>query len=124
LGRSLKGEEQAKEWVEPLLHQLRHGKEKKALRTIASVSVPKGERGQTVSREQNYFAGQQHRMNYQQMARRGWPIGSGAVESACRQRQFRFKRPGQFWTAQGLRNLCSLEQARHNHHWEELWQPA
>ena len=124
LGRSLKGEEQAKERGEPLLHQLRHGKEKKALGTIASSSVPKGERGQTVRREQNYFAGQQQRMNYQQIARRGWPIGSGAVELACRQRQFRFKRPGQFWTAQGLRNLCALEEARHNHHWEELWQPA
>jgi hypothetical protein len=124
LGKSLKGEEQAKEWVEPLLHQLRHGKEKKALGTIASVSAPKGERGQTVRREQSYFAGQQHRMNYHRIARRGWPIGSGAVESACRQQQFRFKRPGQFWTAPGLRNLCALEQARHNHHWEELWQQA
>jgi hypothetical protein len=122
LGRSLKGEGQAQEWVEPLLHQLRHGKEKKAFRTIAAATPPKGERGEVVRREQNYFAGQQHRMKYQQAARRGWPIGSGAVESACRQRQFRFKRPGQFWTANGLRNLCALEQARHNHHWEELWQ--
>lgn len=124
LGRSLKGEAHAQEWVQPLLHQLRHGQEKKALRTIAAMVASKGERGQTVRREQNYFAGQQHRMNCQQMARRDWPIGSGAVESACRQRQFQFKRSGQFWTAKGLRNLCALEDARHNHHWEELWQPA
>lgn len=124
LGRSLKGEAQAAAWVQPLLHQLRHGQEKKAFRTMAAAAVPKGERGQIVRREQNYFAGQQRRMNYHQIARRGWPIGSGAVESACRQRQFRFKRPGQFWTANGLRNLCALEQARHNHHWDELWQPA
>ena len=60
-------------------------------------------------------------MNYQQTARRGWPIGSGAVESACRQRQCRFKRPGQFWTSRGLRHLIALEEARHNGHWEELW---
>lgn len=124
LGRSLKGEEHAKEWVQPLLHQLRHGKEKKALRTIATVSVPEGETGQAVRAQQHYFAGQQHRMNYRQIARRGWPIGSGAVESACRQRQFRFKRPGQFWTAKGLRNLRALEEARHNRHWEQLWQVA
>jgi len=124
LGRSLKGEGQAQEWVQPLLHQLRHGKEKNAFRTIAAAVSPEGERGQIVRREQNYFAGQQRRMNYHQIARRGWPIGSGAVESACRQRQFRFKRPGQFWTANGLRNLCALEQARHNHHWEDLWLPT
>jgi hypothetical protein len=124
LGRSLKGDQQAKEWVEPLLHQLRHGKEKKAFRTIAAAAAPKGERAKLVRAEQNYFVGQQRRMKYQPIARRGWPIGSGAVESACRQRQFRFKRPGQFWTAEGLRNLCALEDARHNHHWEELWQKA
>ena len=44
-----------------------------------------------------------------------------ALESACRQRPFRFKRPGQFWTAKGLGNLCALEEARHNRHWEKLW---
>lgn len=121
LGRMLKGEEQAREWVEPLLHQLRHGKEKKALKTIAGLKVPKGKRGGAMKREQNYFAGQEHRMHYRKMAERGWPIGSGAVESACRQRQCRFKRPGQFWTAPGVRHLCALESARHNHHWEELW---
>jgi len=121
LGRTIKGEAAARVWVEPLLHQLRHGKEKKALKEIAGLLAPKGQRGKRVGREQNYFASQEHRMKYQQMADRGWPIGSGAVESACRQRQCRFKRPGQFWTAKGLRHLCALEEARHNHHWEELW---
>jgi hypothetical protein len=121
LGRVLKGEEQAKAWVEPLLHQLRHGKEKKALKTIAALAVPRAEAGEVVRREQNYFAGQEHRMKYHEMAVRGWPIGSGAVESVCRQRQCRFKRPGQFWTARGLRHLCALDEARHNHHWEDLW---
>ena len=121
LGRTLKGEKGASAWVEPLLHQLRHGKEQKALQEIAGLKGPRGERGELVRREQNYFAGHEHRMNYQEVADRGWPIGSGAVESACRQRQRRFKGPGQFWTARGLRNLCALEEARHNHHWEQLW---
>ena len=121
LGRWVEGEDKAKAWVEPLLHQLRHGREKKALGKIAGLVAPRGERGRGVRREQGYFAGQAHRMNYQELAERGWPIGSGAVESSCRQRQCRFKRPGQFWTAKGLRNLCALEEARHNHHWDELW---
>lgn len=121
LGRTLKGEKEAVTWVEPLLHLLRHGKEKKALREIAGQKGPRGERGEQVRREQNYFASHEQRMNYQAVADRGWPIGSGAVESACRQRQCRFKRAGQFWTANGLRNLCALEEARHNHHWEDLW---
>jgi len=121
LGRALLGEDQARSWVEPLLHQLRHGKEKKALKAMTGLSVPRGERGEVVRREQTYFASQEHRMKYQEIAARGWPIGSGAVESVCRQRQCRFKRPGQFWTARGLRHLTALEEARHNYHWEDLW---
>jgi hypothetical protein len=100
---------------------VRHGQEKKALLKMAGVTVPRGERAKVVRREQGYFAGQAHRMNFQELADRGWPIGSGAVESSCLQRQCRFKRPGQFWTAKGLRHLCALGEARHNHHWEALW---
>ncbi len=51
-------------------------------------------------------------MHYQQVARRGWPIGSEAVESACRQKQTRFKRCGQFWTQTGLAtSACSMKPA-------------
>jgi len=121
VGRALKGEDQAKDWVEPLLHRLRHGREEKVLKEIAGLPVPKGRQSEVVRSEQNYFAGHAHRMKYQQIAECGWPIGSGAVESACRQRQCRFKRPGQFWTAEGLRHLTALEESKHNHHWEELW---
>jgi hypothetical protein len=124
MGRTLEGEERAAGWVEPLLHQLRHGDEKKVLKKIARLRVPKGQRGEAVRKEQNYFAGQSHRMKYDEIVGRGWPIGSGAVESACRQRQCRFKRPGQFWTAEGLQRLGALLDAKQNHHWNELWEPV
>lgn len=68
LGRTLKGEKGASAWVEPLLPQLRHGKEKKALKEIAGIHVPRGERGERVGREQNYFASHEHRMNYHEVA--------------------------------------------------------
>ena len=123
LGRACCGQEEAraKSWVEQRLHQLRHGQEQSVLREIAALKAPRGQGGKTVKKEQNYFAGQAGRMNYQEIADRGWPIGSGAVESACRQSQRRFKGPGQFWTQAGLRNLSALDEARHNDHWEELW---
>src|SRR5579863_6164698 len=125
LGRALHGEKQPalSQWVEPLRHQLRHGQEKQALRQIAQLKKRRGEAGKVIEREQNYFATHAARMNYQAVARRGWPIGSGAVESACRQKQCRFKRCGQFWTKEGFRNLCALDQARRNRHWDELWNP-
>jgi hypothetical protein len=121
LGRALHGEDRAGAWVEPRLHQLRHGKEKEVLEEITGLKRPRGEAGPAVEQAQGYFAGQAGRMNYQEIAQRGWPIGSGAVESACRQKQCRFKRPGQFWTPEGLRHLCALDEARRNGHWHELW---
>lgn len=126
LGKAVCGEQQPglSQWVEPRLHDLRRGKEKKALGKIGRLKKRQGAAGQVIEREQNYFASHAGRMNYQAIARRGWPIGSGAVESACRQKQCRFKRPGQFWTRKALRHLCALDEARRNHHWDQLWQPS
>jgi len=126
LGRAVGGAEEAAAaaWVGPRLHRLRHGKERAVLAEMAALKPPRGERGATVRREQGYFAEHVERTHYARIAARGWPIGSGAVESACRQRQCRCKRPGQFWTARGLRHLCALEEARDNSHWDALWLSA
>jgi hypothetical protein len=123
LGRALVGQDEAKlaQWVEPRRHQLRHGKQEMVLAELANLAVPATEAGKIIKREKEYFAGHKRRMNYQNLHRRGWPIGSGSVESACRQRQCRFKRPGQIWTPLGMRNLGSLTEARHNGHWDQLW---
>jgi hypothetical protein len=123
LGQTLHPKDEAvrREWVEERLHRLRHGKEKAVLREIAALPRRRGEAGKVIRREQNYFAGHAERMNYQELAQRGWPIASGAVESGCRARQCRRKRPGQFWTRVGLRHLDALEEARDNGHWDQLW---
>lgn len=123
VAKALEGEDEPKvrAWVIPRRHRLRRGGQKQLLEELGELKCPEGARGAVVKREQEYFAGHQHRMAYQTTHRKGWPIGSGAVESACRQRQCRFKRPGQFWTAPGMRNLGALIEARHNLHWEELW---
>jgi hypothetical protein len=123
IGKALVGEDEAssRAWVEPRRHRMRRGQETKVLQEIAGLKG-EGEASQSVvQREQEYFAGHASRMKYRATHQKGWPIGSGAVESACRQRQCRFKRPGQFWTAAGMRNLGALTEARHNLHWEQLW---
>lgn len=126
LGRALhpKEEEKVAAWVEERRHRLRHGAEQTVLKELADLKAGRGERGQIVRRAQNYFASHAGRMAYETIAARGWPIGSGAVESACRQKQCRYKRPGQFWTESGLRHLCALEEARANGHWDQIWTAA
>jgi hypothetical protein len=116
------GQEKARGcWVDHHCHALRHGKQRKVLQSISQLSERPAPTGEIIRREKNYFQSHRHRMNYQELARRGWPIGSGPVESACAQKQGRFKRPGQFWTQNGLRHLNALIEARDLNHWDQLW---
>jgi hypothetical protein len=48
-------------------------------------------------------------------------LGSGAIESTCRQYQCRFKRTGQFWTMAGDEALRCLETFWRNGRWQELY---
>lgn len=122
LGAALHGEGTAatSAWVNPRRKRLRRGNAPKLLQELGALEPPAGEAGAVVRREQNYFAHHAARMNYRELAQSG-PIGSGAVESACRQRQCRYKRAGQFWSEEGMKHLCALQEARRNGHWEELW---
>jgi hypothetical protein len=121
LGRALYGEDRAKAWVEERLQELRHGEEEKFLAAVARLKPRRGKVGKTIREEKTYFAHQAQRLNYEAIHERGWPIGSGPVESACSGKQNRFKRRGQFWTDPGVRHLEALIEARENNHWDELW---
>src|SRR5208337_4638524 len=52
------------------------------------------------------------------------PVGSGAIESACRHYQCRFKRTGQFWTTPGDEALMCLETLWRNGRWAQLYPHA
>lgn len=123
LGRACNGRDELKAvpWVEERLHRLRHGREQSVLTEISALKGFGGQAGQIIRKEKKYFAGHAQRMNYRAIAARGWPIGSGPVESSCRQDQCRFKRPGQSWSRLGFLNLSAIDEARRNNHWDELW---
>ena len=116
----------ARAWVEPLLHQLRHGGEAGVLQTLENLPTWCAQRAQAVppavARETNYFTEHREHLHYAARAAEGCPVGSGAMESLCGQLQGRFKRGGQFWTEPGRRRLMALEVARRNQDWNEVWQ--
>jgi hypothetical protein len=127
LARDLfKDEESAHEWVGSLLKGLkrRGGTELlpilEELLEMAEDEWPEEER-QVLSRETAYFQKHSSHLCYPKAKRQGFPLGSGAMESACSQLQGRFKRPGQFWSESGEDNLLALEFARRNGDWNELW---
>jgi hypothetical protein len=118
-------EDQAKAWVEPLLHQLKHGQEADVLNTLATLPAQRQAAGLSLSdllvREMAYFQTHREHLHYQELADKGGPIGTGAMESTCGQVQTRVKRIGQFWKPQGLANMLALKAALQNDDWSALW---
>jgi len=125
VGRALFGEDQAKlkEWLRPLVRQLKDQSAIKVVEKLEEIlaQLPAGAAAEAVHKEVNYFHEHQGRMDYRAGRRRGEPIGSGAVESTCRQTQCRFKRPGQYWSQQGDEALLCLETFWRNGRWHLLF---
>lgn len=125
VGRSLFGEDKdhLKEWLRPLVQQLKNQSSIKVVRRLEEIlaAMPQGVAAQAVEKEVNYFQEHQDRMDYRAGRRSGEPIGSGAVESTCRQAQCRFKRPGQYWSQQGDEALLCLETFWRNKRWSLLF---
>jgi len=137
-----KGTPEAQAWVAPLLQQIRDDQTVAVIATLAELKPRLLEAQQKkIQTEIDYFQHNAHRMKYKevlearkaceegqateeqkQLAHR--PVGSGAIESACRQYQCRFKRTGQFWTTAGDEALMCLETLWRNGRWQELYPPA
>jgi hypothetical protein len=125
VGRALFGEDkdQLKGWLRPLVRQLKHQSSIKVIHQLEELmaGLPAGTAAETVQREVDYFHEHQDRMDYRAGRQRGEPIGSGAIESTCRQAQCRFKRPGQYWSQEGDESLLCLETFWRNDRWHLLF---
>lgn len=116
---------QAEAWVEPLLHQLKHGQEAEVINALEALPAQRQAAGLSLSdllqREIAYFQTHREHLHYQDLAAKGSPIGTGPMESTCGQLQTRVKRIGQFWKPEGLANMLALKAALQNQDWAALW---
>ena len=115
----------ARAWVEPLLHQLRHGEEQRVVQSLKQLLTPSEPRSapsqKAVTREVEYIVNHEDHLHYQARENEGAPMGSGAVESLCRQLQNRFKSCGQFWSRNGLTHLLAINVLFKNQSARFLW---
>jgi len=118
---------EARAWLRPLFHQLKRKNDgatqvleslKELLRAKENLTPAQQEK---LAKEIGYFTTHAERMDYAHGRRQQQPVGSGAVESTCRQYQVRFKRAGQFWSLAGDESLLALETLSRNGRWQELF---
>lgn len=119
------GEEQARRWVEPLLHSLKHQGPARVIGRLEWLLKRRDRYGQAtgalLATQTEYFRRHRDHLRYPRIEKEGCPKGSGAIESTCSQLQDRFKRTGQFWTLPGEQCLLALDLARRNEDWDQIW---
>jgi hypothetical protein len=112
----------ARAWVEPLLAKLKADASCEVITELEQLQARlEGTQAQAVQKEVSYFRTHRERMDYGTAQQKGEPLGSGAMESTCRQYQCRFKRTGQFWSQTGDEALMCLETFRRNERWHVLF---
>lgn len=122
--------EDARAWVHPLFKML-ESQADGALKVIhsleelkATIRASQKQVIQNIQKQIDYFKNHQNRMDYPAGKNKGEPVGSGAIESTCKQYQCRFKRTGQFWSIAGDEALLSLETTHRNNRWHLLFPPG
>jgi hypothetical protein len=112
----------ARQWVKPLLKQIKTDQVTRVIHTLEQLKPTLSAASAKVTDTTiDYYRSNEKRMKYVAGKKRGEPVGSGAIESTCRQMQCRMKRCGQFWSTQGDEPLLCLEVFWRNDHWELLF---
>ena len=112
----------AQAWLQPLKAKLLASQTAEVIDELDSLLTRlRGARRAAVQAERNYLENNRDRLDYHGAEKRGEPLGSGAMESTCKQYQCRFHRSGQFWTTAGDEALMCLETFWRNGRWSLLF---
>lgn len=115
----------AHQWVEKELRMLLEGKVGYViggLRQMMTKRELKGTRRKTVRAVASYLARNRVRMRYDEYLAKGYPIGSGVVEGACRHLvKDRLERAGMRWRPEGAEAMLDLRATYLNGEWEAFW---
>lgn len=113
----------AREWVKPLLKQVREDQTLQVITELEELkkTLTEAQSQAVVDKTVVYYKNNEPRMKYVDAEKRNEPKGSGAIESVCRQLQCRVKRCGQFWSIVGDEAILRLETLWRNGHWTRLF---
>jgi hypothetical protein len=115
------------QWFEQWCHRLKHEGGVVVLEQLRALCPDGREAVRTVHGEVvGYFENQVHRMDYPTYQAKGWAIGSGPVEAACKTViGKRMQGGGMRWGADGADEMCHLRAlfASGERQWDAYWHP-
>ena len=118
------GTASGKRWVKCREDALWLGQVHSAVKAIEALTEGLStETQEEVQSEAGYFRTNARRMQYQEFREEGYPLGSGTVESGCKNLVTkRMKGPGMRWSRNGAQNVLALRAEYLSHRWDEAWQ--
>ena len=126
VGRAVYGEgaSPARQWAEANKERLWQGRVDSVLRSLRAVRAPTAEGREAVRLAVGYFETNRQRMDYPSYRARGYHVGSGVVEAACKTvAAARCKRSGMRWTKHGAQAVLNLRCLQLNARWDQYWKP-
>ncbi len=116
------GEGKGQEWLEATKARLFHNE---AVQVIAGLKRMKYRSPDDMKNRDNligYLSNHKHRIDYGKCRRGGYPIGSGAIESANKFiSHVRMKRSGAWWKVDYANNILKLRCARYNSKYDDAF---
>jgi hypothetical protein len=120
------GSEEAADWIDKMEDKIISGKVTdviKGLRVRISKNKIKWNKLKTLKSVIDYFENNKKRMNYDEYIKKGYPIGSGNVESACRYLvKDRMEKTGMRWKIPGAQSILSLRATYINNDLNNYWE--
>jgi hypothetical protein len=127
VGRLVFGEgtQAAHEWVQQQLDRLMGGKVEEVIAALSELSSVDSESSDVMDKIHSnitYFTNNKDRMRYNEYVEKGYHIGSGTVESACKHVVGqRLKQAGMRWSVEGADAILQLRILRKNGEWHKFW---
>jgi len=120
---SICGEKKARTWLRRQQGRLLQNEWRKVLRALEGhLEQPNTSADLPVRDAHRYISERREHLDYASASRRGYPIGSGEIESGHRHVvQQRLKVPGAWWTKSNAERMLNLRTARSNGIWEHYW---
>ena len=123
VGKSCISEEtQRKRWVQKRLDDLWAGQPEQVVTALTEMDLPQHTDEEQVLQAPGYFARHKERMRYHQYRVKGYPIGSGTVESGINiVVHHRLKRQGRGWTRPNGQGMLAALSELHSGRFTSTW---
>lgn len=112
------------QWVKEMRTPLYQGQVWQVVQGIRDLVAEYSSQHKALEKEATYFENNKRRMQYLEVRDAGLPIGSGMVESGCKQFSARFNGAGMRWSRRGAERLIPIRAAILSQRFDEVWAQA